>query len=121
MLSELGLTYRTVMLEFGGGPKGMKTPEYEALNPNGRIPTLIDHSNGDVIVWESIACILYLLKMYDSFNNPRLWATEVEDQAQIETWLLFQASGQGPYIGQATPPLTSPSPFLSPWVFLWVG
>jgi glutathione S-transferase len=77
----------------------MKTASYECINPNGRIPALIDHSAADLTVWESVAIILYLCKKYD--KEYKLWAPSVEEQAQIETWLLFQASGQGPYIGQA--------------------
>lgn len=98
MLSELGLEYRTIFLAFGGGPNGMKTPAYEAINPNGRIPAIVDHSNGDFVVWESGAIITYICKKYDS--EFKLWGRTIEEQAQIETWLHFQVSGQGPYLGQ---------------------
>jgi glutathione S-transferase len=77
----------------------MKTPSYESINPNGRIPALIDHSANDLAIWESAAIILYVCKKYDT--EYKLWAPTIEEQAQIETWLLYQATGQGPYIGQA--------------------
>lgn len=98
ILSELGLFYRTIFLDFGAGPNGMKTPSYESINPNGRIPALIDHGNNDFTIWESGAIITYLCKKYDTSFS--LWAESIEDQTQIEIWLLFQLTGQGPYIGQ---------------------
>lgn len=98
MLCELGLTYRTVLKDFGNGPNGMKTPDYEAINPNGRIPALVDHAHNDYTLWESGAIILYLMRRYDT--EFRLWSPDLEDQSRIETWLFFQASGMGPYIGQ---------------------
>ncbi|CCX08378.1 glutathione S-transferase C-terminal-like protein [Pyronema domesticum] len=99
LLSELGLTYKTVFLDFGNGPNGMKTPFFENLNPNGRIPAIVDHANGDFVLWESIAIILYILKKYDT--EYKFWAKSIEDQALIEQWMLYQATGQGPYLGQA--------------------
>ncbi|KAI5805169.1 glutathione S-transferase [Geopyxis carbonaria] len=99
VLAELDLTYKTVFLEFGSGPNGMKTEAYEKLNPNGRIPAIVDHGNNDFVVWESNAIILYVLKKYDTAY--KLWDASIEGQSQIEVWLLFQASGQGPYVGQA--------------------
>lgn len=64
----------------------MKTPDYERINPNGRIPAIVDHGNNDLIIWESGAIILYLVKKYDT-PGYRLWAESVEDQSKIETWV----------------------------------
>lgn len=86
MLSELSLTYRLVQLEFGSGSNGMKTPEYQNINPNGRIPAIVDHGNNDLTIWESGAIILYLVKKYDT-PSYRLWAESAEDQSAIETWV----------------------------------
>ena len=49
VLEELGLTYESVYLDFG--KQEHKGPEYLKINPNGRIPTIIDHHNNDFIVW----------------------------------------------------------------------
>lgn len=64
----------------------MKTPEYEKINPNGRIPAIVDHGNNDLTIWESGAIILYLVKKYDT-PGYRLWAESVEDQSKIENWV----------------------------------
>ncbi|KAI5807285.1 protein URE2 [Peziza echinospora] len=99
IMNELGLKYRTVLLDFGTGPTGMNTPYFESINPNARIPALVDHSRGGLVVWESGACITYLARKYDVEN--RLWAPTIEEQSQIETWLFYQVTGQSPYLGQA--------------------
>lgn len=49
VLTELGLTYESVYLDFN--KLEQKEPEYTKHNPNGRIPTLIDHKNNDFTVW----------------------------------------------------------------------
>ena len=52
VLEELGLTYESVYLDFKKGEQ--KAPDYLKINPNGRIPAIIDHHNNDFIVW----CVL---------------------------------------------------------------
>ena len=49
VLEELGLTYESIYLDFNTGEH--KKPEHTKYNPNGRIPTLIDHKNNDFTVW----------------------------------------------------------------------
>ena len=49
LLDELGLTYETIYFDFG--KKEQKSPEHTKYNPNGRIPTLIDHINNDFVLW----------------------------------------------------------------------
>lgn len=49
MLEELGLSYESVYLDFD--KKEQKAPAHTQLNPNGRIPTLVDHEVGDFVVW----------------------------------------------------------------------
>ncbi|PCH40713.1 glutathione S-transferase C-terminal-like protein [Wolfiporia cocos MD-104 SS10] len=97
VLEELGLTYESKYLDFAKNEH--KTPEHVALNPNGRIPTLIDHANKDFVVWESNAILLYLVDKYDTTH--KLSAEKLEDKVTQLQWLFFQASGQGPYFGQA--------------------
>jgi glutathione S-transferase len=60
LLEELGLEYSVKHLDFK--KKEQKTPEYLALNPLGKVPTLTD---GDVVIWESSAIAYYLLEKYD--------------------------------------------------------
>lgn len=60
-LEHLGLQYETVPLRFGEGKGTVKDPEYTSkVNPNGRVPGLIDHGNKDFTVFESAAILQYL-------------------------------------------------------------
>ncbi|KAI0731036.1 glutathione S-transferase C-terminal-like protein [Earliella scabrosa] len=97
VLEELGLSYEPVYLNFDKGEH--KVPPHTQYNPNGRIPTLIDHHNGDFAIWESNAIILYLVDKYDT--QKKLTVTDEKDKYSLIQWLFFQASGQGPYFGQA--------------------
>ena len=91
MLEELGLTYEPVYLNFQKGEQ--KAPEHTQFNPNGRIPNLIDHHNGEFAIWESDAILLYLVERYD--KEKKLTVTDEKEKFQIIQWLFFQASGQG--------------------------
>ncbi|RPD63378.1 glutathione S-transferase C-terminal-like protein [Lentinus tigrinus ALCF2SS1-6] len=97
VLEELGLSYHSIYLDFD--KKEQKAPEHTQYNPNGRIPTLIDHHNGDFVIWESNAIILYLVDKYD--REAKISVTDEKDKYTLLQWLFFQASGQGPYYGQA--------------------
>ncbi|OJT13995.1 Glutathione S-transferase 2 [Trametes pubescens] len=97
VLEELGLEYRSLYLDVKKGEH--RAPEHTKFNPNGRIPTLIDHKNDDFVVWESDAIITYLVEKYDP--EGKISATSFEEKMQQLQWLFFQASGQGPYFGQA--------------------
>ncbi|KAI0644616.1 glutathione S-transferase C-terminal-like protein [Trametes meyenii] len=97
VLEELGLTYESIYLDFNKNEQ--KGPEHTKFNPNGRIPTIVDHKNGDFALWESDAILLYLVDKYDKDNT--LNATNDADKYKLLQWLFFQASGQGPYFGQA--------------------
>ena len=54
---ELGLTYHTIYVDFDKNEQ--KSPEHVALNPNGRIPTIIDHKNGDLVLWYAPSPVLF--------------------------------------------------------------
>ncbi|KAI0659286.1 glutathione S-transferase C-terminal-like protein [Cubamyces menziesii] len=97
VLEELGLEYNTVAIDISKGEH--KGPEYTKLNPNGRLPALVDHSNGDFTIWESDAILLYLVEKYD--KEHKFSVTEANEKFALLQWLFFQASGQGPYFGQA--------------------
>ena len=70
MANELGLDYENVPIHFADG--SAKTPEYLAVNPNGRIPAIDD--NGFKL-WESMAINLYLAKKHGSGLLPKQWRT----------------------------------------------
>ena len=91
VLEELGLTYESVYLDFNKGEQ--KAAPHTSLNPNGRIPTLVDHQNGDFTIWESDAILLYLTDKYDP--EKRLTVADEKDKYALVQWLFFQASGQG--------------------------
>jgi len=97
VLEELGLTYETIYVQFDKNEQ--KSPEHTKLNPNGRIPTLIDHKNNDFVVWESNAIMTYLVEKYDT--EHKISVTDFNEKTTQLQWLFFQASGQGPYFGQA--------------------
>ncbi|KAK2758379.1 glutathione S- transferase, nitrogen catabolite repression regulator [Arachnomyces sp. PD_36] len=95
-LKELEIPYETTVVKY----ENLKTPEYEKVNPNGRLPALYD-PNTDITVWESGAILEYLAEQYDKenkFSFPNFTA----DNYTAKTWLHYQMSGQGPYFGQAT-------------------
>ncbi|EKM48891.1 uncharacterized protein PHACADRAFT_214611 [Phanerochaete carnosa HHB-10118-sp] len=97
VLEELGLTYESIYLDLDKGEH--KAPEHTKHNPNGRIPTIIDHKNNDYTLWESDAILLYLAELYDP--EHKISVVDANEKFQQLQWLFFQASGQGPYFGQA--------------------
>ncbi|MBE3049801.1 glutathione S-transferase family protein, partial [Candidatus Bathyarchaeota archaeon] len=72
---------------------------YTAINPNGRVPAIHD-PNTDITLWESGAIVLYLLETYDK-SYKLSFPAGTKEAHLARQWLLFQASGQGPYYGQA--------------------
>ncbi|KZT58761.1 glutathione S-transferase [Calocera cornea HHB12733] len=96
VIAELGLTYEPIYLDFP--KKEQKAPEFLKLNPNGRIPVIVDHENDDFVLWESNAILLYLVEKYD--KDHKLSASTDAQKAIQNQWLFFQASRQGPYFGQ---------------------
>ncbi|TFY68563.1 hypothetical protein EVJ58_g939 [Rhodofomes roseus] len=97
VLVELGLEYEPKYLDFSKDEH--KASEHLQYNPNGRIPTLIDHANDEFAIWESNAIITYLVDNYDP--ERKISAADPREKWQQLQWLIFQASGQGPYFGQA--------------------
>lgn len=100
VLSELGLPYNTFFLDFNIGEH--RAPEFISVNPNARVPALIDHNMDNLSIWESGAILLHLVnKYYKETGEPLLWSDNLADQSQISAWLFFQTSGHAPMIGQA--------------------
>jgi glutathione S-transferase len=79
LLHELGLEFEHIPLDFHGDD--LKTPEYRALNPNGRVPTLVD---GDLVLWESMAINLYLARKYG--GEAGLWPDSIAGEALAWQW-----------------------------------
>lgn len=80
----------------------IKKPAYEAINPNGRVPSIYD-PNTDITLWESGAIIEYLIERYDTSEPRKLsFAPRSPEAEHARQWLYLQTTGQGPYYGQAT-------------------
>ena len=93
-LEELSLPYEARAISLPDGEQ--KQPWYLKLNPNGRIPTIVDHGANDLVVFESGAILVYL-----SEKTGRLLPTEQAKRAPVLSWLMFQMGGVGPMMGQA--------------------
>ncbi|KAB8233562.1 glutathione S-transferase family protein [Aspergillus alliaceus] len=95
ILSELNIPTEPILIEFSE----LKKPAYESINPNGRLPAIHDPNTG-LTLWESGAIIEYLVETYDRDHKLSFVPGSAEAH-QARQWLHFQASGQGPYYGQA--------------------
>ena len=93
-LEELGLPYRVHALSFDR--KEQKAPEYLKINPNGRIPAIVDTDNDNFAVFESGAILLYLAE-----KTGRLMPTDARGRSTVIQWLMLQMGGVGPMQGQA--------------------
>lgn len=90
-LEELGLPYNVHSVDLTSGQQ--KTPEFLAMNPNGRIPAIVD--NG-FPVFESGAILMYLAE-----KTGKLMPTDAQGRSRVVQWLMFQMGGIGPMMGQA--------------------
>ena len=93
-LEELGIPYALYPIDIMKGEQ--KTPDYVRLNPNGRIPTIVDHDADDFAVFESGAIMIYLAE-----KAGRLLPSERKARSRVLQWLMFQMGGVGPMQGQA--------------------
>ena len=93
-LEELGLPYSYRHIKLAAGEQ--KQDWYLALNPNGRIPTIIDHDMNDFVVFESGAILVYLAE-----KTGKLLPKDVPGRSLVMQWLMFQMGGVGPMMGQA--------------------
>lgn len=93
-LEELDIPYTVYPIDLAQGDQ--KTDAFLALNPNGRIPVIVDRANEDLAIFESGAIMIYLAEM-----TGRLLPTERKARARVMAWLMFQMGGVGPMMGQA--------------------
>ena len=94
LLEELKIPYNVISVNLE--KKEQKKTEYLKLNPNGRIPTIVDHENNDFTVFESGAILIYLAEKFRKFLSP-----DSNERSVTIQWLMFQMGGIGPMQGQA--------------------
>jgi len=93
-LEEAGIPYELKAISLG--KQEQKEPWFLAINPNGRIPAIVDGDNDNFAVFESGAILLYLAEQSGKFlpQDPKLRSEAIQ-------WLMFQMGGLGPMQGQA--------------------
>jgi glutathione S-transferase len=102
LLEELkdayGTTYTTTPVDISTNVQ--KDPWFIAINPNGRIPAILDHDHNGLSVFEGNAILSYLSRRYDK-DNLFSFAVDEDDYTRAEAWIGWQHGGVGPMQGQA--------------------
>ncbi len=96
LLEEAGLTYEIVPVDTRKGEQ--HKPEFRAVNPNGKLPAIVDTDGPggkEVRVFDSNAILLYLAEKTGKYVGAP------SDRGELLSWLMFVATGVGPYSGQA--------------------
>ena len=93
-LEELELDYTVELIDISSGDQ--HTDAFRAINPNGRIPAIVDKDNDDFAIFESGAVMIYLAE-----KTGKLLPTDVKGRSEVIQWLMFQMGGVGPMMGQA--------------------
>lgn len=99
-LEEMKIDYELILVDLA--KRDQKRPEFLTINPNGRIPVIVDtdvlDSNGEPLsIFESGAILLYLAEKYD-----KLQGKSAADRVRMLEWLFFQMGGIGPMFGQVS-------------------
>ena len=95
MLEETGLPYEAHLVSFDTNDQF--TPEFLSLNPNNKIPAIIDPNGPDgqpLPLWESGAILIYLAE-----KSGKLLPTDATKRAEVIQWLMWQMGGFGPMLG----------------------
>jgi GST-like protein len=96
LLEETGLAYEVVPVDTSKGEQ--HTPEFRAINPNGKVPAIVDSEGpggSEARVFDSSAILLYLGEKTGQFMGAPA------DRPELLSWLFFIGSGLGPFSGQA--------------------
>ena len=93
-LEELDIPYNVHVVNLQSGDQ--KKLEFLELNPNGRIPVIVDTDNDNLSIMESGAQLIYLAE-----KAGKLLPTETKARSKVMQWLMFQMGGIGPMMGQA--------------------
>jgi GST-like protein len=98
LLHELGVPYNLVPLNIGKGDQFK--PELARMNPNRRMPVVVDHApqdgGGPMVLFESGAILMYLAEKHGSF-----WPQDLRTRYEVTKWVMWQMGGLGPMCGQA--------------------
>jgi len=95
-LEEAGMAFEVIPIDSRKGEQ--HRPEFRAINPNGKLPVIVDtegHGSAKVTVFDSNAILLYLGDKIGRF------VAGAADRGELLSWLMFVATGIGPYSGQA--------------------
>ena len=93
-LEELELDYELHSIDLAADEQ--KTPAFLQINPNGRIPAIVDRDEDDFVVFESGAVLIYLAD-----KTGQLLPQDPKKRSEVIQWLMFQMGGIGPMQGQA--------------------
>ncbi|MBL4602863.1 MAG: glutathione S-transferase [Emcibacteraceae bacterium] len=93
-LEELKMPYNFQSLDLS--ELEQKQDWFLKINPNGRIPAIIDRDNDDLVIFESGAIMIYLAE-----KAGKLMPTDRNARSRVMQWLMFQMGGVGPMMGQA--------------------
>ena len=95
MLEEVGLPYKVIPVDLG--KEQQFTSEFTAINPNQKIPAIVDHDvpGGPLAIFESGAILVHLAE-----KTGKLLPRDVRARAAVMQWLMYQMSHVGPMIGQ---------------------